>query len=66
VKCLKCGRTISKLTLTSQGLQQIGPVCAREIDIHVTKKRKITNVTALVIKKAQIVDELQGELFEGE
>jgi hypothetical protein len=64
VKCLKCGRTISRLTLTSQGLQQIGPVCAREIAIHVQKTKKNQHIRAHVFKKSQVLDELQGELFE--
>jgi hypothetical protein len=63
MKCLKCGKAISRLSETVNGLQQIGPVCAKDIGIHVQKTRKSKHIRAHVVKKAQEIDESQLDLF---
>jgi len=63
MKCLKCRRAISKLAETVNGLQQIGPVCAKDIGIHVQKTRKSKHIRAHVVKKAQEINTSQLDLF---
>lgn len=63
MKCLKCGRAISRLAETINGLQQIGPVCAKDIGIYVQKTRKNKHIRAHVVEKAQEIDISQLDLF---
>jgi hypothetical protein len=56
VKCLKCGKAISRLAETVNGLQQIGPVCAKDSGIALPKvrQRKIKIVVPLVVDESQL------------
>jgi hypothetical protein len=56
VKCLKCGKAISKLAETVNGLQQIGPVCAKDSGIALPKvrQRKIKIIVPLVVDESQL------------
>ena len=61
MKCLKCGKAISKLAETTSGLQQIGPVCAKDAGIALPKvrQRKIKIVVPIVVDESQL--DLFGE-----
>jgi hypothetical protein len=64
MKCLKCGKAISRLAETINGLQQIGPVCAKDMGISLPKvrQRKIKIVVPLVVDESQL--DLFGEKNE--
>jgi len=62
VKCLKCGRAISRLAETTNGLQQIGPVCAKDAGIALPKVRQ-RRVMIFDRRPVIVVDESQLDLF---